>query len=401
MNNFLYYRTKQIIFRVGSNFMNWRTPEILQGEFVYEDLMTKFNDKDRVLIVTDNVLKELGLLDKLTDALDFKKIPYVIYHKTLPNPTVTNIEEALSFYYLNNCTKIIGFGGGSPIDCAKIVAARVVCPKKSVKSMEGFQKIHRKLPYLIAVPTTAGTGSETTIAAVITDDTTHEKIVISDMNLVPHCAVMDYMLTLGLPKFITATTGMDALTHAIEAFIGNSNTKQTRIDSLLAIKLIHENLYTAYMDGSNSSARIAMQTASYNAGKAFTRAYVGNVHAMAHTLGGAYNLAHGLANSVILPVVLREYGSKISKQLSCISDHIGICEKNDSVLIKSMKLIFWIEDLNKIMGIPNSIPEINTADIKMLSKRAFKEANPFYPVPEIWSVAKFEKVFLKLKGENQ
>ena len=211
---------------------------------------------------------------------------------------------------------------------------------------------------------------------------------------------MDYTLTYKLPPFITATTGMDALTHAIEAFIGNSNTQQTQADALLAIKLIYENLYTAYIDGNNKQARKSMLFASFYAGKAFTRAYVGNVHAIAHTLGGTYNIAHGYANAVTLPIVLKEYDTVIEKRLAIISDHIGLSNHLDSDHDKSIILIKWIEEMNEQMNIPKYIKEIKLADINMLATTAYREANPAYPVPKIWSIIKFEEILERLMGEN-
>lgn len=265
--------------------------------------------------------------------------------------------------------------------------------------MKGVQKIRKKLIPLFVIPTTAGTGSETTIAAVITDDNTHEKYAITDMCIIPQYAVFDPELTCKLPPLMTAATGMDALTHAIEAFIGKSNTKKTKLDALMSIKLIYENLYTVYLDGNNLKARKAMQYGSFYAGKAFTRAYVGNVHAIAHALGGLYNLPHGLMNAIVLPVVLRAYGDKIYKDLAIISDYIGISEFQDTQSQKAIKLISWIEQMNNDMKIPDKIKEIRTEDVPLMAQRAYREANPFYPVPEIWSREKFKDILIKLKGD--
>ena len=399
MKSKVYCRIYQQIYRILSYFVKWRVPEIFQGESAYTELIAKLSIDEKIFIVTDKALLELGLLNSLLVSLESNNISYVMHANILPNPTVLNVEEALQVFNNNKCSLIIGFGGGSPIDCAKVVAARAVCPKKSVAKMKGVQKIRRKTIPLVAIPTTAGAGTETTIAAVITDDTTREKYAISDMNLIPRYAVFDYKLAYNLPPFMTAITGMDALTHAIEAFVGRSNTKQTKLDALMAVKLIYENLYTAYSDGKNAEARKSMQFASFYAGKAFTRAYVGNVHAIAHTLGGVYNVAHGYANAVTLPVVLRAYGDKVEKKLSIIADHIGVSDQQDSISTKSMKLICWIEGMNKSMDIPSRILEIQQKDIHLMAKRAYKEANPLYPVPEIWSVSQFESIFVQLRGE--
>lgn len=201
------------------------------------------------MIVTDAGIRALGLTDSLEKALQDHEIAYTIYDKTVANPTTDNVEEARSLYLQKGCDVIIGFGGGSSMDCAKAVGARIAKPRQSLNQMKGILKVHRRLPLLIAVPTTAGTGSETTLASVITDSKTRRKYAINDFPLIPKYAVLDPELTLGLPPFITATTGMDALTHAVEAYIGRSTTRDTRRAALMAVKLIFANLDTAYTDG--------------------------------------------------------------------------------------------------------------------------------------------------------
>lgn len=224
------------------------------------------------------------------------------------------------------------------MDCAKGVGARVARPHKKISSMRGELKILKPIPLLIAVPTTAGTGSETTLAAVLTDERTHEKYALNDFVLIPRYAVLDPVLTEGLPPFITATTGMDALTHAVEAYIGKSNTAQTIEDSVAAVKLIFRNLERAYTDGSDMEARENMQKASFLAGAAFTRAYVGYVHAIAHSLGGEYGIPHGLANAVILPYVLEAYGSSVYMSLAELADIVKIGQDLESDQRRPMRL---------------------------------------------------------------
>lgn len=306
-----------------------------------------------------------------------------MFDNTSQNPTIDNIEEAYKIYRANNCQGIIGFGGGSPIDCAKGVGAKIARPNMSVSSMRGLFKIRKKIPPFFAVPTTAGTGSEGTLAAVITDSTTHDKYPINDLNLIPKVAVLDPNLTIGLPKHITATTGMDALTHAIEAYIGNSNTKETIELSEKAIKLIFNYIQIAYDDGNNLEAREKMLVAAHYAGLAFTRAYVGYVHAIAHTLGGFYNVPHGHANAVILPYVLDYYGESIHVKLNELSKLIGIYDEGLTSEENAIKFIKNIKDLNKKLGIPNKIQGIEKKDITVMVKRALSEANPLYPVPRI------------------
>lgn len=394
-----YCRIYQSIFRLASHILPWRQPEIIEGVNSLSKLpeVIKCKGIDTVLIVTDKVIASLGLMDPLIAGLDEQGIKYIVYDKTVPNPTIDNIEEALAIYKENNCAGIIAFGGGSPMDCAKGIGARVVRPNKSISQMKGQLKVRKSIPPLFAVPTTSGTGSEATLAAVITDSKTHEKYAINDMSLIPHYAILDPMLTIKLPPHITSTTGMDALTHAVEAYIGKSSTKETRDYSKKAVKLIFENLYEAYSNGDNITARENMQKASHYAGIAFTRAYVGYVHAIAHTLGGFYSTPHGLANAVILPYVLEYFGESAYKSLAELAEVANIGESMDTEVQKARKFIDAIKDLNASMNIPQKITGINDSDIPLMAERALKEANPLYPVPKILGKEDILKLYQMIK----
>nr|WP_251025928.1 iron-containing alcohol dehydrogenase [Bacillus sp. ISL-47] len=382
-----------------SPILPWRNPELIEGVNSLDRLPEFIKTKaiSRLLIVTDSGIRSLGLMDSFLQGLQNKGIEYIIYDKTVPNPTIENIEEALELYNNNHCQGIIAIGGGSPMDCAKGVGARVAKPEKSISQMKGQFKIRKEIPPLFAVPTTAGTGSEATVAAVITDSRTHEKYAIIDLSLMPHYAVLDPLLTVKLPPPITAATGLDALTHAIEAYIGRSNTQETRKYSKDAIRLIYGNLYEAYSDGTNLQARANMQKAAYLAGAAFTRAYVGNVHAIAHTLGGFYSVPHGLANAVILPYVLEHYGKSVYRSLAELADAAGIVQDSDSVDEKAVKFINSIKSLNKKMDIPPKISGIKDRDIPVMVERALKEANPLYPVPKIFNSDDMFKLYQLIK----
>ena len=379
--------------------MPWRKPELLEGAGCIDRLPWLLKEKGikNILLVTDRVIMSHGLADTMLRALREAEISAAIYDKTVPNPTIDNIEEALAMYREKRCDGIIAFGGGSAMDCAKGVGARVARPKKSITKMKGLLKIRSGLPPLAAVPTTAGTGSEATVAAVVVDSRTEEKYALMDPSLVPHMAALDPLLTVKLPPSITAATGMDALTHAVEAYIGRNGTSETNELSLLAVKLIFENLLTAYKDGSNITARANMQRAAYYGGVAFTRAYVGNVHAIAHALGGRYGTAHGLANAVILPYVLDDYGESLHKRLSELADAAGI--KGGTAEQKAKSFIGAIRGLNARMGIPMMIEGINEEDIPDLAEHAFREANPAYPVPRIFSRDDFISVYRRLTGK--
>lgn len=383
----VYCRIYQCVLWVVSHFLPWRKPELLEGENSLMRLPGLIKEKGiaGVLIVTDKGIASLGLMNGLLKGLDEEGIRCAVYDKTVPNPTIDNIEEAVGVYTENNCEAIIAFGGGSPMDCAKGVGARITRPHKTITKMRGLLTVRKRIPTLFAIPTTAGTGSETTLAAVITDSRTHEKYAINDMSLIPHYAVLDPVLTVNLPPHLTATTGMDALTHAVEAYIGKGNTHKTKQAAREAVTLIFENLYEAYENGQNMAARDRMQKAAYLAGIAFTRAYVGNVHAVAHTLGGLYGVPHGLANAVILPHMLTYYGESVYKSLAELAELAGIAAPGDTEKQKAQAFIRAIEELNARMNIPAKISGIKGSDIPVMAERACHEANPLYPVPRILS----------------
>ncbi len=380
-----YCRTFQSSMKVGMKFLNWRKPVLLEGPDSLLKLpeLVKSLQYERILIVTDAGISKIQLMDPLLEAFNAHGIYYSIYDQTVANPTIDNVEEALMVYHALQCEAILAFGGGSPIDCAKAVAARVARPDKELSQMKGLFKVRKDTPTLFAVPTTAGTGSEGTVAAVISNSETHEKYAINDPVLIPHYAVLDPLLTVNLPKNLTSTTGMDALTHAVEAYIGRSNTEETRKFSREAVKIIFKYLVRAYEDGSDLIARTQMQRASYLAGLAFTRAYVGNVHAIAHTLSGFYNVPHGLANAVILPHVLKFYGESATKPLAELANLVGIGQFGDSDEKRASLFIEAIEQLNQRMAIPTKIEGIVNRDVPLMVERALDEANPLYPVPKI------------------
>ena len=385
---------------VACFFLPWRKPELLEFDNGVLGLpeFIKGQGIERVLLVTDEGLKNLGLCDGLVKKCEEVGLKCAWYFKAVPNPTINNIEDALQMYKENDCQAIIAFGGGSPMDCAKGVGARVACPNKQVPQMKGILKVTHKLPPLYAIPTTAGTGSETTLAAVISNPETHEKYPINDPHLIPKYAVLDATLTTGLPQKITSTTGVDALTHAVEAYIGSANTKETKQMAIDAVKLIFANLKKAYDNGKDIEARANMQKAAFYAGVAFTRAYVGNVHAIAHTLGGFYGVPHGLANAIILPIMLDEYGASAYKKLAELADVVGIKGATDEE--KAKAFIQAIKDLNESMAIPKYIENtIKDEDIPTLAKRACAEANPLYPCPVLFDEKEFERLYLTIQGK--
>ena len=391
----IYCRAFQKAFHIAIPFLPYRKPKIAGSVKELPEIIMR-HKCTHVLIITDGGIMKLGLTRRLEKALKEAGIPYTIYDKTVANPTTVNVREALELYHKEGCDAIIGFGGGSSMDCAKAVGACTVKPNQSLAQMKGILKVHKKLPLLMAVPTTAGTGSETTLAAVITDADTRYKYAINDFPLIPRYAVLDPKVTLSLPPFITATTGMDALTHAVEAYIGNSTTIDTRRDALKAVKLIFENIDIAYEHGNNIQARRNMLHASFYAGCAFTKSYVGYVHAVAHSLGGQYNVPHGLANAILLPLVLREYGSCIDKKLHKLAIAAGLADKNTPDHEAAELFIQAIEEMKERFGIVNIVNEIQETDIPKLAHYADKEANPLYPVPKLMDASELEKFYYML-----
>lgn len=380
-----YCRAYQGVMRVASSVLDWSEPKLIKGAGAVKELprTVKQLGYNNVLVVTDRGLMGLHLLDSMLEELKNNEIAYVIYDGVQPNPTIDNIEDARALYLGNGCEAIIAFGGGSPMDCAKACGARIARPNTPIPKMRGVLKVIKKIPMLFAVPTTAGTGSETTIAAVVSNPKTHEKNAINDPVLRPKYAVLDPELTVGLPPHITSTTGMDALTHAVEAYIGLSNTADTEEKAKEATRLIFENLENAYKDGKNIEARENMLMASYYAGVAFTRAYVGYVHAIAHNLGGMYGIPHGLANAVILPYVLDYYGETAYKRLAELAEAAGLDCAGKSDEENAKMFIAEIRRMNKDMNIPDKFEQIKESDISLLADRALMEGNPLYPVPKI------------------
>ena len=396
----IYCRIFQKAFKIAIPYLPYRTPEVVNSVKAIPEILIK-KKCDSVLIITDAGIRKLGLTKRLEKVLAEYQIPFVIYDKTVANPTTDNVAEALQLYHDAECNAIIGFGGGSSIDCAKAVGARAAKPNQSLAKMKGILKIHKKLPLLIAIPTTAGTGSETTLAAVIVDSETRHKYAINDFPLIPRYAVLDPKVTLSLPPFITAATGMDALTHAVEAYIGNSTTVGTRKNALDAVRLVFENLEAVYDDGSNITARANMLKASYYAGCAFTKSYVGYVHAVAHSLGGEYNVPHGLANAILLPFVLEAYGKSIHKKLYRLAVEVGLVEKDATYEEGAAAFISAIKKMKKHFDIGDTVPEIREEDIPKLAHYADKEANPLYPVPVLMDAEELEQFYYLLKPKSE
>ena len=396
----LYYRGFQAVFNVGARCLHWRRPIPISGPGSVGKIpeLLKEEKVNRVMVVTGpSVGKKLA--PRILAELDKAGISYSLFAQVEANPSVNTVNRIQTLYLENACEGFIAVGGGSPIDAAKAAAARVVRPNTEVGKMAGLLRVGKKLPPFIAVPTTAGTGSETTIAAVVTDSDTHHKYALMDLHLVPKYAILDPEMTRELPPKITAATGMDALTHAVEAYVcWTYNTEESICLAEEAVCEIFRYLERAYRDGNDMEARTQMLIASYKAGFAFTRAGVGNVHAIAHTLGGLYNTPHGLANAVILPIVLEDYGPAVEGKLAHLAELTGVrFEGTDGE--KARAFIGEIRAMNRRMNIPTCFDFIREKDIPQMIQWALAEANPVYPVPVVYDQKRCERVIRRILAE--
>lgn len=350
----------------------------------------------RILIVTDGIISKLGLLRPLTDALSEGGAAYSVFDEITPDAPIPLIERALAFYREHDCDAIVAVGGGSSIDASKAVAVAIANPRKPLRALAGYFKgLSTPVP-VYAVPTTAGTGSEVTVAAVIADPERQSKLVIVDTRIVPKMAALDPALMTGLPPPVTAATGIDALTHAVEAFLGQWATPYTDGMALSAVGLIFENLRTCYREGSNLQAREKMSLASTYAGIAFTRANVGYVHAIAHQFGGRYHTPHGLANAIVLPHVLRFSAPAVIERLAQLAVRAGLGAEDEDEDRLAEKFIAGVEALNRDLGIPTHLAALQETDIPALARAACREAHAGYPVPRYMTLRQCEQLIAAL-----
>lgn len=378
----LFYRFWQFVLKWSSKLLRFRTPEMFIGpgsSLQLCDHIAKTGVK-KLLIVTDAMLVKIGLLKGIQERLSTLGVSYLVYDGVLPNPTIEQIETGLAMLKKEGCTAILAIGGGSSIDAAKVIAARAKNPHKIVH-MAGLMRVFFKPMPLYAVPTTAGTGSEVTIAAVVSDPSTTRKFAIMDPKLVPIGASLDGALMTGLPPPITSATGMDALTHAVEAYISKNRNDDTDREALEATKLIMENLPTAVKNGTNVEARQNMALASFKAGVAFTTAGVGYVHAIAHNFGAYYHVPHGLANAIILPRVLDFSKPSCTERLAKLAEVSGLKTGSENAAQLADKFIAHVRKLNAEFGIPTTVDKLKASDIPAITDKALAEAHWFYAVP--------------------
>ena len=380
-----------------------RQPELLVGRGRLYDVIVrlKASEKTCIMLATTAGTLRRGSLDLFLDELEYAGIKVCVFDEIMPDPTVECVEEMAARYTEEGCEAMVAIGGGSVIDSAKAALARVVKPNKSIPKLKGILNVRHQLPDLYAVPTTAGTGSEATAAAVITDTQggVHYKYAISDPSLIPKVAVLDPLLTVSLPPRMTAETGMDALTHAVEAYTNKFASALVQEMSLNAVRLIFEFLPRAWEDGDDVEAREQMLKGSYYAGVAFTNNFVGYVHAIAHAIGGIYGLPHGRTVAILLPYVMEQYGSAVRHTLAQLADAAGIVPPEEPLPdeVAAAAFVGEIRRMQQKMGIPDKIEELRQEDYPEIIKRAIAEANPTYPVPVVWGKKDFRKLLDKVR----
>lgn len=379
-----FFRSRHLFLKVAMNLAPLPKPTLFSGAGTVFDLCNAIEGMGlkRVLIVTDKVLLKIGLVEKVTSNFNKDKVEIIIYDGILPDPTFDQVQEGITIAKNNQCDAVLAIGGGSSIDAAKVIAAGVMSKKPIDKLIGVFKVKQMPLPFF-AIPTTAGTGSEVTFAAVISDSKTHEKSFIADPKLVPISAALDSTLMTGMPPSVTSTTGMDALTHAIEAYISRIATDETDRYALLATKLIFDNLTKAYHSGDNLRTRHNMALAAHYAGLAFTKASVGYVHAISHNLGAEYKIPHGLGNAIVLPYVLDFSMPNCTERLANIARFVGIENGEVSDIQLAKALVDRIRQMNQEMDIPEKVGPLLSKDIPKITKAALWEAGMFNPVPRI------------------
>ncbi len=351
----------------------------------------------RVLLVTDAVLFGLGVIHPIDAELQKNGIHTTIFSGVTPDPTFSVVEAGLALLHQAQCDSVLAIGGGSAIDAAKVIALSA-SNQKTPQQLVGILKGRKPSLPLFVIPTTAGTGSEVTIGAVLSDDQTHQKGLVLDPKVVPLAAALDPLIMQGMPKTVTADTGLDALTHALEAWMSEFASTETDFYAGAAVRLVFENLPLAWSDGSNLAAREAMALASHYAGLALNQAGLGYIHAIAHQLGAYYGVPHGRANAIVMPHVLAFNRKASEKRLALLAEQVGLVEGHFKPAQATEIFIQRVESLLVELQIDTRIPRIDRKDFPEIIKGAFAEAHGIYAVPKYMSPQDAEKILHALKS---
>lgn len=395
----LLLRAYMLLFKTVTRVLPFNWPQSFEGPGSSEQLVQHISQQGHkhLLIVTDKTLLKLGLIQPIYDQADALKVQHTSYSSILPDPSLEQIELGYDLLNSVGADAILAIGGGSVIDGAKMIGA-LAKNKKPLAKMTGLFKVRKGILPLYVIPTTAGTGSEATIAAVVSDTVAQRKLAVVDPKLMPTALALDSKLMTGLPPAITAATGMDALTHAVESYLSRNATHHTDKCALECARLVFANLPTAFHQGHNLVARQHMAKASKLGGMAFTQAGVGYIHAIAHNLGALYHVPHGLANAIVMP-----YGLKFSiadtrakMRMAQLARHCGLSKSaNNHEAAKAF--IAKIEELNEEFGIPKHAQELRTEDIPYIAKAARSEARFTYAVPRYMNQAMAEELLNLIK----
>ena len=358
-------------------------PTVFSGEGAALKLcqaMATFGHKN-VLIVSDKILNNLGVLKPLEARFNELGVKVAIFDGVLPDPTMSITEACLQHYKTAHCDSVLAVGGGSSIDVAKVVAL-AASTQKTPQQLVGILKGRKASSPLYAIPTTAGTGSEVTVGAVISDDQTHQKNLILDPNVVPRIVALDSGIMSGMPPKVTAETGMDALTHAVEAYVSEIATNESDLYARAAVKLIFENLRIVYTEPKNLVAREAMALASHYGGLALNQGGLGYVHGIAHQLGSYYGLPHGLSNAIVMPHVLAFSRPVIDNKLADLARFAGLVTQETSTAIAAQAFMTELQKLMDDVKIKAVVPKMNEQDFDDIMQGAFKEVHGTYAVPK-------------------
>jgi len=345
----------------------------------------------KVILVTDDFLGSSGVLDGIKHTLTDTGVAYTVYTGVEPDPNFSQVQEGEALLRSEKCEAVIAVGGGSVLDAAKMMALLHTNPG-DLDAFDGIQKSkHAPLP-IFAIPTTAGTGSEITLAAIISDPVTHGKVPVIDSKMIPGYVALDAEIMKGMPPGITAATGMDALTHAVESYLSTASTESTELQARAAVRLIFANLTRAWHDGNDMKARDAMAMAAFYAGAAFGKTSVGYVHGIAHQLGRVCHTPHGNANAMVLPEVLTAYGSCIHGRLADLAKLTGIGTPGDDEASLARQFIQRIADMRAEMHLPLKPEALPAAEVTGIVNEAIKEAGDLYPVPRYLSEAEISRI---------
>ena len=393
----IFYKIIMQVLKLAGKIIPQSQPFIFTGEDSALSLTKLIIDQDtkHVFIVTDSVLNSLGIANNICNLLEENQVKVTIYDEVTPDPSEHVVNSGIALLRKQQCDLVLAIGGGSSIDAAKMIAV-LAKSKQTIKGVAGLLKIKKQGLPLCVIPTTSGTGSEVTMAAVITDTENQSKSLVVSPKMMAMATALDPILMQGMPAKITADTGFDALTHAVEAYLSKYANEQTDQFALTAIKLIFKQLPTAYHNGSNLASRQSLALASCYAGLAFNKTNVGYVHAIAHQIGAKYHSPHGFTNAVVLPSVLDFYLHGSEKRLAKMAHAIGIDTSTLNDMQAAEQFISAVKMLQSEVGIPKTLSCVEVKDIKILAKAALKEAHYFYPVPKYLTPAKCEQLITQL-----